>query len=893
VSAHRPAYRMTVYAPRSVDPTEATVLTPAAGAPHSDPFKVITLQGVPGWQPYLGEITGRRGTLDPRTRKTTTGQLRIQVLDPRVTVGGSHASRWGTAFTGDSKERPALLGCKVYVEESLDGGSTWAAFFVGRIREEELGHPLWWTLTCRDFAEDFRQIRIFGGRPHAAITYAVEPLACPLGLSAAYGQMEATAPFTATVKASTHPRGFRQVELDSAAIAQAENLLTAAVLREGYQLLGGGVAILRQLAAGVGVVRLNPALRLRVSAPSLGIADKELQVWRIYPGLRTDGHLRMLSLLVSALQKADGSGPATTDPFYTPFDTGTVPDGTAITCSLRVVRPRRADRAGEDEGAADLFLSAVHPVAFWRDILDGYFGRLYQAEDDLPSGKSAGDPVWTIPYVAAAFTALLTPASGREAIPTSFWRLPKEVSALEFIEAAICRPYGLGYRFKPDGTGTPTCRLEPVDLRLPSAALLGSIPALTDADLDLAGPWPQWGASAKQAVTDIRVDYWTDTVLAAADVAALPETVPAVPAARVLSVRQYAEELLMGRAIDLGREPLRVDAQGIRGAEDPAELEQGIQRDAWAERAARRCIDHYRQLFGNGVAALPFRARRTANTTGLWPGDWCTADFSAVPNLSTNQRGGPRLYLILERHEVGPAIEFLALEAGVSSGTTAPTIGTPTQTANDPKHAIDVPVTLNASGDWVELRMAVQDPSYGSAAPADNDASWIPVQLVKATGTVTIRNLPSGKRVFRSGRSVAKVSTDGTLRKLPSAWTTPAGYVDTASYAAPSGVTVLPSPVLATSVVTASWTPGEGTLPVEVALDDGSTVRSLGRFAAGTVGPLTLNPYLAPNTSYTLKVRHLDGLGGTTAWATAAFATPVGFTGPALTVPTLTLLQGG
>lgn len=43
MSTYGPAYRLRCYAPRSVDVTEQTVLTPAAGAPHSNPFQVATL----------------------------------------------------------------------------------------------------------------------------------------------------------------------------------------------------------------------------------------------------------------------------------------------------------------------------------------------------------------------------------------------------------------------------------------------------------------------------------------------------------------------------------------------------------------------------------------------------------------------------------------------------------------------------------------------------------------------------------------------------------------------------------------------------------------------------------------------------------------------------------
>jgi hypothetical protein len=50
----KPIYRLTVFAPRSVDPTETTILTPAVGALHNDAFRIITMGNVP--TPLLAAI---------------------------------------------------------------------------------------------------------------------------------------------------------------------------------------------------------------------------------------------------------------------------------------------------------------------------------------------------------------------------------------------------------------------------------------------------------------------------------------------------------------------------------------------------------------------------------------------------------------------------------------------------------------------------------------------------------------------------------------------------------------------------------------------------------------------------------------------------------------------
>ena len=97
--SYDPQYRLTIYAPRATDLTELTVLTPAAGAAHSDPFKVTTHPNLAGWKPYLMPPPGlRRGRLDPLTKSVDVGALTFTLLDKRNTAGGSNLSRWVTTF---------------------------------------------------------------------------------------------------------------------------------------------------------------------------------------------------------------------------------------------------------------------------------------------------------------------------------------------------------------------------------------------------------------------------------------------------------------------------------------------------------------------------------------------------------------------------------------------------------------------------------------------------------------------------------------------------------------------------------------------------------------------------------------------------------------------------
>src|SRR6266404_5825881 len=99
------AYRMTLYAPRSVDPTEATILTPPGGAVHADPFKITTLNNLAGWKPYLGFPQGRTGRMDMLDRVTDVGTMSFDLFDVAL-AAGVVANRWVSAFLGDANGDP-------------------------------------------------------------------------------------------------------------------------------------------------------------------------------------------------------------------------------------------------------------------------------------------------------------------------------------------------------------------------------------------------------------------------------------------------------------------------------------------------------------------------------------------------------------------------------------------------------------------------------------------------------------------------------------------------------------------------------------------------------------------------------------------------------------------
>jgi hypothetical protein len=176
VSQILPVYRLTAFQPITVDPTEASYLTPIAGAPHADNFMVATSEGILGpdgtttCKPYLGMPTGRRGRIDLMSKKTDTGEISFDLLDARVVPGGLNTTRWVTAFVGTAMQLPQFTRVKVLVEESLDGGITWTPFFTGRVSRLGLksGSRAVMTLTVRDMSADMT-FDAFVGMPHELV----------------------------------------------------------------------------------------------------------------------------------------------------------------------------------------------------------------------------------------------------------------------------------------------------------------------------------------------------------------------------------------------------------------------------------------------------------------------------------------------------------------------------------------------------------------------------------------------------------------------------------------------------------------------------------------------------------------------------------------------------
>lgn len=823
---YTPLYRFTLYAPRSVDATEATVLTPIGGAPHSDNFVVATRQGIAGAKPYLGLPRGKQGSIDVLTKKATIGTLTIPLYDFRTTAGGSNAQRWVTAFLGDTKGKLRLKGCKGVLEESLDGTvGGLVPIFTGRAGDLSLDSKQRYSLELRSIADDMEK-RIFVGRPHSSITYAFLPALFPIGLplSWAAGAFPARPRIQATIGGEPGFPGLSQTGL---VVTAGQDPWLSVVTKQSFPLAVFGsasaIAIVRNIGAGTtGAFRIS-----RCNLAPFGNEPPHERLTWLGPLIPVD--------------------PA--DPLYMAVPS----NGTAVEFYVIEDVPVSKERP--------LLVDDVHRIQLWADILDGKFSTLRSDFSARPiagrakvPGWSTGDP-WK-PFIDdASFGTVRMPVY-------------ESAAANEWIEKYICQDANLAYRL--DGEG----KVLPLDLRLTSAVAVTG--AIVDADL-ADGQTPAWRVQGAKAVFGAKVKYYVDRQIPATDLSTSRAEFPDVPLALIESIES---ELLIvnpdATARDAGDKTVDIDARGLRLTKDefsaiasnPGQL---LTLDKIQKLRAR--ILDLLPPFAGGASTLPLRVRRSSTAgASCYQGSFWTVTVATQPDPSTNQRGGTRLMLCTNRTENGLFVDLEFLDFGANATAAVPTVGTIAAAAG----GIDVPITLNAAGDPVRVEFAIT-PAGTGAHPADTDPSWTLLDTYTANGTRNTGVLPGNTRTWVRARSQPL----GRGLKQPSAWVYAASpaSIDRAAIAAPSAIAKTNS---FGNRVDISWTNGDATKPVEIYLYQGAA-------APGTwTESMKLQPVLppasttqhitglTPSTNYTVGVRHRDPVGGTSSMATHSWTTPAG-----------------
>lgn len=819
-----PAYRLRVYAPRSVDATETTVLTPVATAPHADPFQVASIPGVNGYRPYLVAPRGRRNRLDVISKRVELGELTYTLFDVR-TPTGSNAQRWFTAFAGDVDGKPLLLNCRVEADESLDGGTTWTRFHTGRVEVAALAGVLFGELTVRDAADGFDD-PVFTGRPHGAIAYArtvaLLPAQQPPATGAEYLKFRATAEddtaplFRLQIAPSSEQKHRGMVlttNLVSLATYATETHRGAAGFAKGHYARFG------QLTYPGGVPSL-PSSRVRAIVEWSG-GSGEYPVFSVFSRRSDDDEYFRPREIECAILGAS-------DPAYNTRP----PDGAA--CKVTLVSDTLPTKQ------APFFIESVSPLTLWQDLLAGRFGRL----------RPDGSVRTVVPADTAAFTAL---AAARTFFPVR-GVLTAGLTLREAVEQYILRPYHLGYRI--DGEG----RVVPFDCR--RDASLATVPLLGRAAVAPDTASVVWRQERADALSTIRVEAFRDRV-DAAQVTTESVTVIDVD--------------LSARSLDVTGRELEIEAPGWRSRDDGSgklvSERDDVSTATIAEEeaivaAATALAGQLRALLGPGSTTVGRRFLRSA-AEEVREGMWRRLELDEMPNAASATRGGVRLGLCIDRVEDGPYLDLTFLDAGANSVAVVPALASLTLVGEG---VPVVTVTRNAAADPVLLQAVLTATSVGTAPTT----GWLDVGVARADGVFTMPRVPAGLRLWVRGRSEPEVA--GDLFQLPSSFVSPSpAYLDTGSVTAPSGVSV---GTIGLTMATVSWTNGDADAAVEIQLALGSF--STGLFDAPGLVVATLPAgstsyrlvgLQGPSVAHCVGIRHVRPGGRWSAVATADFTT--------------------
>jgi hypothetical protein len=818
MATRAPTFRLTIYAPKVEDSTEATVMTPVAGAAHSDQFIVTTVQGVTGAQPYLGMPKGRQGSFDPITKRTTVGNLSLAVFDPRTAAGGANANRWSTAFLGDLKGNTRLKGCKFVLEQLNVNGSTWDAYFAGRIRNYS-ARAQWLDLDLASYAEDLKR-RVFIGAPDASASYAAPAALLPIGISQAFGNLTSTPPLTGTLVQDNAT--FARITLD---VTQDPRMaLVTKAARDAELSLLPSVAVVKNMNTAttnyfaLSANRFGAGPTLLISAVKGGASHNRYQVVEITPL-------------------------PTTDPRYAPLPTGSVP------VQVRVYADAPATKD------LPILVNNVHPIQFFADLIDGKFSRVPGLNTLRPLAlrDTSGGSAWTTMLADASFG-------------TDTFVIDSAAAASDFIEKYICQPHNIGYRFDAAG------RIVPIDLR--RTAALASAQTLTDADL-VSDVEPAWNDTRDAAITAVNISYYTDRSVTSDQIDASSEEFPAWPPSMVISAKNsvlFPVDLSTLR--DVGERVIEIDAIGTRIAESSAAQNVSAVR-AFVESNVAAIARDLARPFVNGAAKARATYRILGGAATVTQGMYCLVQHTKLPDPATNTRGGARLMLCLSRDEIDGRVAIEWLDCGAANTATAPTVSLIAAVASSAgAPAVDVSVTVNASGDTAEVQRNVTTTAI-AVRPAATDAGWVSGgEPLIASGTLRVLNMASGARVWIRARSQGKSSS----LKIPSDWAFPVspagGYVDMAALSPASGV--IASNLLANRV-DLSWTLPSTDKLVELYMTTGgvpaawTSAMSIQTMLAGTTQ--TRVGFLTTLTQYSFGVGVRDKSGGVSSIATITLTT--------------------
>jgi hypothetical protein len=812
MSVVQPIYRMTVYEPRHEDPTETTVLTPIAGAAHSDAFRVATKTGVSGYQPYMDVPSGRQGGIDPLTKQTDTGSLRVRLLDRRT--GTTNLERWVTAFMGDEEGKPRLGGCKVYIELSENDGSSWLSYFTGRINDIELDGKLWVMLEIHDMAMDL-DIDVFVGEPHSSISYYLRPALLPVSLvdeQLEYANFPQRPRLRGTYKTDLifAPRA---IEIDTADLTRIDNLVTKELQNRNAIIRNSIDYYTREFVDTARVIMERTDTQASGQFRFRGYAE---HAWARGPYIDEENrqHPR-----VFGIEEVDSSHPD-----YMPLP----PNGTSI--EFYIVPQGKATEK------APIVLTGVHPGQLIEDLLDGKWSLL---DDD-------GSVRFTVGYDSTALTAI----QNDDTFPGGRF-VATEVTTVREVLRRICQQYNLAHYLNEDG------EVVIVDMRTPSS--LPSVPTIDNDDL-VSEIAPRWRLSRSDAITVVEGTYYVDDQEE-------DFTQGGVPDLSCGGLSSVEGTVLVADFSDssLGEKRASLDASFYRATIDER-MDSGFLRLMHVQSRLAGLLASLKLPFGNGARIAELVVRSTTTAAATNPGDLRIIDVDELPDPGTNERGGSRLMRCIRKQREGLKVHLSFLDTALYSQATVPTVGTLAATSGD-SNGIDVPITLNGDGQRVIIEAAVTEASVGTR-PADDSELWGFAAEVTSSSTVSISPYPRPKRIWVRART-EPLPWEAQL--IPSNWAYPSGndYLDLTALTAPSGLSVAESATWAEF----EFTVGESGAFTDVYLESpaGDGFIRIRRLPPGQDRWAVYG--LESGTQYRLEIEHVDRYGSSSSRLGETFTT--------------------
>lgn len=816
--------------------TGSTVLTPAPGAIHTDPFAITTLSSgsLSGYAPYMRPPRGNRGQLDVRTGRSTVGTYTVDVLDKRTAT--SNANRWVTAFIGDNNSKLTIIGKKAVIEETVDGGSNWKPFFIGRVNSFNLTSPLVYSIEIGDPLELLKQ-KIFEIEP--GVSYTSFKSLLPTGYTKPVTNLDSgssiqltTGLNVAQVRSSGATANDRWLKFDQASVNRNDNawsygVISPAAIGNVFNVLAGQ----------------NPFRCLILS----GSTYRTYQVRTLQTPAKTNSELT-----VQPIEQINIIALPTNDPLYSP-----ITDIKTTDVNLKVWVYRLLD---ESEDKLGIFYLNETPYNILRDIMDGKF---FNRGLELQSGSTTVyiDNSVKIPYDSASIASM----ESINPLPKMLYKIEQPETAVDFIEKHICQPFSLGYTFIPTASGANIYNA----FKLFSTKQPTTTSSVTyDNTNIISSDRNDW--SSNEPLLFVKGTFYVENLVGGRF--AVRRTGTTGDSANN-PIQTIIGQTLVGltEATDSSYKGMEVDMIGLRGVNNSLlTLGQGTMENVPAfqytqGKALRYIQDIYnRHKAGNPAVNISI-ARSGSGITVVEPniGDFVLVSEDVLPNQATHVRGGSRIYQVISKNDVGASIDLSLLDSGINATMNQPSFGAVTSPS---LNIISSSITTTDDA-LVEVEYAAV--SSGSTLPASTSNSWLMYQAIAisaSTYQLQIPSMPEGRTIYLRARSV---TPDAGNLKLPS------------SYVYSSGSTLNNIPAVAGVTVTnitdrsarVNWTSTSDFYPIEVLLASptGTPNTSL------TVLPPSSSIYqltglnLNTSPSHSVGIRYVDDVRGFGPITTASF----------------------